>query len=68
MESTNLINLFLFSRGIYFAKEGGFKKIKYPRNWTFFIESNSKISRFAKLNARYDVINFKFAKYLTAKL
>ena len=37
-------------------------KIKYLRKFKFYIDSNSKTSRFAKLNTCKNSSNFQFAK------
>ena len=38
------------------------REIKYPRKFKFYIDSNSKASRFAKLSTCKDGSNLQFAK------
>ena len=38
------------------------REIKYPRKFKFYIDSNSKASRFAKLSTYKDGCNLQFAK------
>ena len=44
------------------------RKIKYPRTFKFYIGSNSKTSRFAKLSTYKDGSNLQFAKLSPRKI
>ena len=44
------------------------REIKYPRMFKFYIDSNSKASRFEKLSTCKDGSNLQFAKLSPAKL
>ena len=44
------------------------REIKYPRTFKFYIGSNSKASRFAKLSTYKDGSNLQFAKFSPRKI
>ena len=44
------------------------REIKYPRTFKFYIGSNSKASRFAKLSTYKDGSNLQFAKLSPRKI